>query len=245
MSHAVSLQSKLVRTSLFSSMLAGILALLLFIGVSVYQTMQMQDQIMDEIADMLLISDVTSNSGQHVDELSDEFDIQYQLKNQQQVLTESKDFYLENQYSTLKNNASEGYHYLWQDHQLWRVYRAEDSELNLSVLMLQPLGERFKDLAQNVFSYGLILILLWLIQWMILHFAVKRQFRVIHQLSKEISAKSADDLAPIQQQVPKLKELQPMVLQLNNPCSQSSALLRMLHMNYVHRYLPFKCVCRY
>ena len=64
-------------------------------------------------------------------------------------------------------------------------------------------------------GYGLILIVLWFIQWLILHFAVKRQFKVIHQLSREISAKSADDLAPIHQQVPELKELQPMVWQLN------------------------------
>ena len=215
MSHAVSLQSKLIRTSLFSSILAGILALLLFIAISVYQTMQVQDQIMDEIADMLLISDLTSNSGQQLDELSDEFDIQYQLKDQRQVLTESKDFHVENQYSKLKSKSAEGYHYIWQDHQLWRMYQAEDSELNMSVLVLQPLGERFKDLVHSVLSYGLILSLLWLVQWLILHFSVKRQFKAVHQLSREISAKNAEDLTLIQQQIPELKELQPIVWQLN------------------------------
>lgn len=215
MSHAVSLQSKLIKTSLLSSMLAGVVALLLFMVISLYQTMQVQDQLMDEIADMLLISDVTVSSGQQVDELSDEFDIQYQLIDQQQVLTQSKNFQIGNPSSKLKNNASEGYDFIWQDQQLWRVYMAEDSELNMSVLVLQPVGERFKDLAQNVMGYGLILVLLWLIQWLILHFAVKRQFKVIHQLSKEISGKNALDLAPIQQQAPELKELQPMVWQLN------------------------------
>ncbi|MFD1439641.1 sensor histidine kinase [Acinetobacter terrae] len=215
MSHAVSLQSKLIKTSLFSSIVAGVMALLLFMGISLYQTMQVQDQLMDEIADMLLISDVTNTSGQQVDEISDEFDIQYQLKDQQQVLTESKNFQLDKQSSKLKTNASEGYSFIWQDQQLWRIYMAEDTELNMSVLVLQPIGQRFKDLAQNVMGYGLILILLWFIQWLILHFAVKRQFKVIHQLSKQISGKNADDLAPIQQQKPELKELQPMVWQLN------------------------------
>jgi len=215
MSHAVSLQSKLIKTSLFSSIVAGVVALLLFMGISLYQTMQVQDQLMDEIADMLLISDVTISSGQQVDELSDEFDIQYQLKDQQQVLTESKNFQLDKQSSKLKTNASEGYDFIWQDQQLWRTYTAEDAELNMSVLVLQPIGQRFKDLAQNVMGYSLILLLLWFIQWLILHFAVKRQFKVIHQLSKEISGKNADDLAPIQQQLPELKELQPMVWQLN------------------------------
>jgi len=215
MPQAVSLQSRLIRTSLFSSMVAGVLALLLFGGVSLYQTMQVQDQLMNEIADMLLISDVTTSSGQQVDELSDEFDIQYQLKDQQQVLTASKDFHLAEQSSKIKNNVSEGYDFIWQDLQLWRMYRAEDAELNMSVLVLQPLGERFKDLAQNVMGYGLVLVLLWLTQWLILHFAVKRQFKVIHQLSKNIAEKNADDLSPIQQQVPELQELQPMVWQLN------------------------------
>ncbi len=215
MSHAVSLQSKLIKTSLLSSMVAGVLALLLFMGISLYQTMRVQDQLMDEIADMLLISDVSTSSGQQVDELSDEFDIQYQLKDQQQVLSESENFHLDHLSSTFKNNFDEGYDLIWHDQQLWRIYTTENPELNTSVLLLQPMGERFKALAQNVMGYGLILILLWFIQWLILHFAVKRQFKVIHQLSKEISRKNADDLAPIQQQTPELKELQPMVWQLN------------------------------
>ena len=211
----VSLQTKLIKTSLFSSILTGLLALLLFVLISLYQTMQVQDQIMDEIADMLLISDITTHSGQQVDELSDEFDIQYQLKDQQHILTESKEFPLEQQNSKLQMLASNGYRYIWQDQQLWRMYSAEDAELNMSVTMLQPVGERFKELAQNVMGYSLVLILLWFMQWLILHFAVKRQFKVIQQLSKNIAEKNADDLAPIQQQVPELKELQPMVLQLN------------------------------
>ena len=215
MPKTVSLQTKLIKTSLFSSILTGLLALLLFVLISLYQTMQVQDQIMDEIADMLLISDITTHSGQQVDELSDEFDIQYQLKDQQHILTESKEFPLEQQNSKLQTQASNGYRYIWQDQQLWRMYSAEDAELNMSVTMLQPVGERFKELAQNVMGYSLVLILLWFMQWLILHFAVKRQFKVIQQLSKNIAEKNADDLAPIQQQVPELKELQPMVLQLN------------------------------
>lgn len=211
----VSLQTKLIKTSLFSSILTGLLALLLFVLISLYQTMQVQDQIMDEIADMLLIADITTHSGQQVDELSDEFDIQYQLKDQQHILTESKEFPLEQQNSKLQTQVSNGYRYIWQDQQLWRMYSAEDAELNMSVTMLQPVGERFKELAQNVMGYSLVLILLWFMQWMILHFAVKRQFKVIQQLSKNIAEKNADDLAPIQQQEPELKELQPMVLQLN------------------------------
>ena len=95
------------------------------------------------------------------------------------------------------------------------MYSTEDAELNMSVTMLQPVGERFKELAQNVMGYSLVLILLWFMQWLILHFAVKRQFKVIQQLSKNIAEKNADDLAPIQQQELELKELQP-ILSIND-----------------------------
>ena len=215
MANLVSLQSKLVKTSLFSSMVAGMLALLLFVAISLYQTMQVQDQLMDEVSDMLLISDVTRAAGQQVDELSDEFDIQYLLKDQHQVLTQSKDFYIEKHSKAFDDNWILGYHFIWQDQQLWRTYVAEDSELKMSVWVMQPIGQRFKELAQNMLLYGVILILLWLLQWGILHYSVKRQFKIIHQLSKDIAEKNADDLAPIQQKAPQLKELQPMVWQLN------------------------------
>ena len=59
----VSLQNRLIKTSLISSVIAGSVALLLFVVISIYQTMQVQDEIMDEISDMLLIADLTSTSG--------------------------------------------------------------------------------------------------------------------------------------------------------------------------------------
>ena len=58
--------------------------------------------------------------------------------------------------------------------------------------------------------------MLWLMQWIMLHFLVKRQFRAIHQLSDQISQKNADDLTPIQSSSIEFKELQPMLGQLNH-----------------------------
>ncbi len=191
------------------------MALLLFAVISVYQTMQLQDEIMDEIADMLLRSDVTQTSGKQIDELSDEFDIQYRLGNTQQVLTQSTDFHLEPQHHTLLAATKDDYGLIWQQGQLWRSYAGEDEQAQMQVLILQPLGERFKDVLQHFTGYACILILVWLIQWLILHVLIKRQFRVIRQLSAEISEKNADDLSPIQAGAVELKELQPMLRQLN------------------------------
>ena len=211
----VSLQSRLIKTSLISSVIAASVALLLFVVISVYQTMQMQDEIMDEISDMLLIADLTSTSGQQIDELSDQFDIQYRLSYQQQILTQSEDFQLEQQYYTL-NTDGDQYGFIWQERQLWRSYRAEDHQSHMQVLLLQPLGDRFKELMHSFAGYSVILIMLWLMQWIMLHFLVKRQFRAIHLLSDQISQKNADDLTPIQSSSIEFKELQPMLGQLNH-----------------------------
>ena len=66
----ISLQSKLVKSSVLSSVLAGGLALILLLAVASYQTMQVHDEIMDEIADMLLRADLRDHAGNQVDELS-------------------------------------------------------------------------------------------------------------------------------------------------------------------------------
>ncbi|ENX05945.1 MULTISPECIES: sensor histidine kinase [Acinetobacter] len=211
----VSLQTRLVKTSLISSIIAGCVALLLFAVISVYQTMQMQDEIMDEISDMLQITDLTQSSGQQIDELSDEFDIQYQLRNSQQVLTQSTDFQLDPQHHSLITASQGNFGLIWQKGQLWRSYAGEDEHAPMQVLLLQPLGERFKDLLNHFAGYSLILLLVWLMQWIMLHFLIKRQFKVMHQLSSEISAKNADDLSPISTGEVELKELQPMLGQLN------------------------------
>lgn len=217
MQSAVSLQTNLIKTSMLSSILAGIFALILLVGISVYQTMSVQDQIMDEIADMLMVSDLSSNNGSQVDELSDEFDIQYQLQFQQKVLTQSKDFPSTPLHSdtSMQILHDEEFSIVWLNHELWRRYSTDDSETELMVKMYQPLNIRFEDLLSSFLSYSLIILVLWLLQWGILNFAVKKQFKPLHALSQEIAEKNAIDLTAIQPQQPELKELQPIVSQLN------------------------------
>lgn len=217
MQSAVSLQTNLIKTSMLSSILAGIFALILLVGISVYQTMSVQDQIMDEIADMLMVSDLSSNNGSQVDELSDEFDIQYQLQFQQKVLTQSQDFPSTQLHSDASTQIlhDEEFSIVWLNHELWRRYSTDDSETELMVKMYQPLNIRFEDLLSSFLSYSLIILVLWLLQWGILNFAVKKQFKPLHALSQEIAEKNAIDLTAIQPQQPELKELQPIVSQLN------------------------------
>lgn len=210
---AVSLQDKLIKTSVLSSVVAGLFALILLFGISVYQTMNIQDEIMDEISDILLATDLSANSDLQVDELSDQFDIQYQLKYHNQLLTQSEDFspqfnrphriYLEHDHLGLA----------WVEGALFRVYAIDQDQQSLK--LYQPLHIRFNAVFESILSFASILLMLWLLQWLILHFAVKKQFKSILKLSRDIAEKSALDLTPIQQPEPALKELQPMVMQLN------------------------------
>lgn len=214
----ISLQDKLVKTSVSSSIVAGVIAFVLLMAMTIYQTMHVHDEIMDEISDMLVISDLSSSSAQQMDELSDEFDVEYQLKLNHQLLTQSPEFdpqYLNIQplYLSKKN-----YGYVWMKGQLMRTYNFEQDQQH--VRLYQPFRERFKEVLQSIIGYAVILLTLWLIQWLILRFAVKKQFKSIHTLSKDISEKSAHDLTPIQQPQPALQELQPMVLQLNHLLSR-------------------------
>ena len=212
----VSLKTRLIQTSLISSIVAGGIALLLFFLISVYQTMQMQDEIMDEVSDMLLIADLTSNAGQQVDELSEQFDIQYQLLHHQQVLTQSEDFHATINKDQIFLDLDHHYGFIWENHQLWRSYVIEDEKTGIQTLVLQPFTERFKDLLHSIAVYSFLLLSLWVLQWLMLRILIKRQFRVVEQLSKEISEKHADDLHPIQSKASELKEFQPIILQLNH-----------------------------
>ena len=116
MAQPISLQRQLVKSSLLSSILAGLLALLMFIGVSVYQTMTMQDEIMDEMADMLLADDLTVSNGQALAELSDEFDIRYRLNNAQQLLTASEDVPEKITVDHLSLVSDVPYGFYWSEH---------------------------------------------------------------------------------------------------------------------------------
>ena len=222
--HSISLQDKLVKASLMSSIIAGLIAFVLLMGLSVYQTMNMHDEIMDEISDMLLVSDLSASSGQQMDELSDEFDVEYQLMLKDILLTHSPEF--SPAYAQVKQIylPSNGFGYLWLDGTLMRSYTFDQDQQH--VRLYQPMFERFKDIAQSLMGYALILMILWLILWFIVKYSVRKQFQSFYQLSGQISSKSADDLSPIQQQEPHLQELQPMILQLNQLLSRLDSSLQ-------------------
>lgn len=212
-SKPVSLQRKLVQSSMLSSIAAGIIALFLLVGISIYQTMQMQDEIMDEVSNLLLSSDISSHSGIQLDELSEEFDIQYQLKLGQQLLTETTDF---DSFSATQETIfleDEHFSLVWNGKQLLRRFYVVDGQQILT--MYQPLSVRFKELANSSLGYFAALMVLWLLQWGIVHFSIRRQFKAIHRLSADIAEKNVNNLSLIQQSTPELKEFQPMVLQLN------------------------------
>lgn len=209
MQGTISLKRKLIQNTLLSSIFAGCLAWLILLVISTYQSMQMHDVWMHNISEQLL-GDITQQSTYTVDELSDEYHIQYVLNYENQIFTQSAQ---QDLLPTVGNVTESGFHYRWQNGQLVRIWQDHDDEL--SVYVAQPVLQRFDDMLELLFGFALVLVLLWLLQWGILNWLIQRQLAPIHRLSEEISAKSAQDLTPIASPKPEIAELQPMTKQLN------------------------------
>lgn len=210
----ISLQKRLVKTSVLSSVAAGAVAFVLLVGISIYQSMSMQDEIMDEIADALLLVHPNQNEGAHITQLSDEFDLQYQLIHRQKVVLQSDSFELASMVNFL-DMQHEHFDYVWFQHALWRSYQSFDQDTQMQVVIYQPMQVRFEKILSSFAIYAVLLMVLWLLQWLFSHFAIARQFKVMQMLSKKIADKSAQDLTPITQNAPIIDELQPIILQLN------------------------------
>ncbi|AUX89093.1 MULTISPECIES: sensor histidine kinase [Acinetobacter] len=205
----ISLQSRLIQHAMFSSILAGFLAWLLLLGISSYQAIDLHDDLMEEISELLL-GDVNQAKNTQVDEISEQFDIQYALLLNQQVLTTSIDDELINEIPVAQKN---GFHFDYENGHFIRILIAEDQDLKVKVV--QPLSVRFDELWQTTLGFAGILFILWILQWLILRFAIKRQLRPLNKISREIGSKSAQDLTPVQSPDPEINELQPIVRQLN------------------------------
>ncbi|WP_180025486.1 MULTISPECIES: HAMP domain-containing sensor histidine kinase [unclassified Acinetobacter] len=205
----ISLQSRLIQHAMFSSILAGFLAWLLLLGISSYQAIDLHDDLMEEISELLL-GDVNQAKNTQVDEISEQFDIQYALLLNQQVLTTSIDDELINEIPVAQKN---GFHFDYENGHFIRILIAEDQDLKVKVV--QSLSVRFDELWQTTLGFGGILFILWILQWLILRFAIKRQLRPLNKISREIGSKSALELSPIQSPDPEITELQPIVRQLN------------------------------
>ena len=210
----ISLQKRLVKTSVLSSVAAGAVAFVLLVGISIYQSMSMQDEIMDEIADALLLVHPNQNEGPHITQLSDEFDLQYQLIHQQKVVLQSDSFELASMVNFL-DMQHEHFDYVWFQHALWRSYQSFDQDTQMQVVIYQPMQVRFEKILSSFAIYAVLLMVLWLLQWLFSHFAIARQFKVMQMLSIKIADKNAQDLMPITQNEPSIDELQPIILQLN------------------------------
>lgn len=210
-SNRSSLQSQLVKTTMWSSVVVGLLALSLLTIFSIYHNMSVQDEIMDEISDTLLVSDLSGHSMKQFDELSDEFDIQYELLSSGQLLTHSHSY----QYELFEQgNLSEGFSYFWFDGQLWRSLATQQEDSQLQVEVFQPMSTRIEEVLKALAGYSGLMVLFWLLQWVIVSWRTKQQLAALNLLSKRIAQKTASNLEPIQDP-DVITEIQPVIDALN------------------------------
>lgn len=210
-SNRSSLQSQLVKTTMWSSVVVGLLALSLLTIFSVYHNMSVQDEIMDEISDTLLVSDLSQHSMKQFDELSDEFDIQYELLSSGQLLTHSHSYQHE---LFEQGNLSEGFSYFWFDGQLWRSLAAQQEDSQLQVEVFQPISTRVEEVLKALAGYSGLMVLFWLLQWVIVSWRTEQQLAALNLLSKRIAQKTASNLEPIQDP-DVITEIQPVIDALN------------------------------
>lgn len=210
-SNRLSLQSQLVKTTMWSSVVVGLLALSLLTIFSVYHNMSVQDEIMDEISDTLLVSDLSQHSMKQFDELSDEFDIQYELLSSGQLLTHSHSYQHE---LFEQGNLSEGFSYFWFDGQLWRSLAAQQEDSQLQVEVFQPISTRIEEVLKALAGYSGLMVLFWLLQWVIVSWRTEQQLAALNLLSKRIAQKTASNLEPIQDP-DVITEIQPVIDALN------------------------------
>lgn len=210
-SNRSSLQSQLVKTTMWSSVVVGLLALSLLTIFSVYHNMSVQDEIMDEISDTLLVSDLSQHSMKQFDELSDEFDIQYELLSSGQLLTHSHSYQHE---LFEQGNLSEGFSYFWFDGQLWRSLAAQQEDSQLQVEVFQPISTRIEEVLKALAGYSGLMVLFWLLQWVIVSWRTEQQLAALNLLSKRIAQKTASNLEPIQDP-DVITEIEPVIDALN------------------------------
>ena len=192
-------------------MIAGLIAFVLLLAITIIHTMDIQDQIMDEVSDVLLTSDIHIPSATDLNELTEEFDLQYSLEWKGRTLTQS------DHHNDIINtrNLSKGYGYFFHQGELWRSYQDEKNESELKVVVIQPIKARFSEIFQSILWYAVGLIFLWLLQWRLLKWTVKRQLAPLHELSHLIGEKTVDNLQPIANENLIFTELQPVIDSLN------------------------------
>lgn len=209
-SNRSSLQSQLVKTTMWSSVVVGLVALSLLTIFSVYHNMSVQDEIMDEISDTLLVSDLSKHSMKQFDQLSDEFDIQYELLSSGQLLTHSHSYQHE---LFEQGKLSEGFSYFWFDGQLWRSLAAQQEDSQLEVEVFQPMSTRIEEVLKALAGYSGLMVLFWLLQWVIVSWRTEQQLAALNLLSRRI-AQTASNLDPIQDP-DVITEIQPVIDALN------------------------------
>src|SRR5690606_34157538 len=139
---------------MLSSMLAGVVALILLLVISLYQNMQTHDNMMDEIADLILISDISSHVGNELDDLSEQFDIKYELKLDELILIESQDLAF-SQIGSKVFFQNDHFGFVWLEGRLFRYYSEQSDQQILT--MLQPMSARVDQLFKSLLGYGGVL----------------------------------------------------------------------------------------
>lgn len=207
-----SLQRQLIKTTLLSSFVVGVILLFVVMLTNIWQTTTWQDELMEESATLLISVDYANKAQRkrlaELQGLMQEFELQYQLSFNGMVLNDVED-------QPVFHNISakhEAFSTRWVDGQLWRIYQLQHDD-QLTLTMVQPWHIRYGLVLTPLFYGFLLCLVMWGLLAVFNSWLIRRAFQPFQKIQQEIQSKSIQDLQPIQ--LPKVSELQPMTEALN------------------------------
>jgi two-component system sensor histidine kinase QseC len=209
-----SLQKRLMLNTLISSVVSGVLSLIIVVGVIAYDSHELLDDVLEENAKLLIEGHTVANQQMkyYLNEYNEEFDLEYQIIAANGQLLEKSEHAAAHAFVA---DAEDDEFYNIHDRQhWWRVYVRNRADSGLQIQIAQPWEQRYAHLLPALGHFLWLMLLLWLLSLAAAWLAIRRGIKALQHVSERIGQKHVQDLTPLQPQQMML-ELQPVVDSVN------------------------------
>ncbi|KAF1023029.1 MAG: Sensor protein QseC [Paracidovorax wautersii] len=215
-----SLRKRLILTTVGSTAVCWLVSLALIVGVAWRETSDVFDDTLEEAARLVA---VLSASMQQRGELAGDDDIVMDGSRQRvqlyyQVVSENgailrRSRHVPDTPFVRHVDDAHAFYNVWLDGRAWRVHALHVRDQDFFVQVAQPWDSRtdlLEEVAERLVWPALaLLVLLGAVNWL----AIRRLFKPLERMARDIRAKSPDDLRPVA--ASRADELRPMVTALN------------------------------
>lgn len=210
----LSLQKRLMSSTLISSILTGLLSLVILIGVVGYDMHELFDDILEENGKLWLEEQNSANAQMkyYLGEYNEELDLDYQLIDTKgQIQQKSGDA---PRTVFIANAEDDRFYNIYHGQKWWRVYVKKRPDSLVQIQIAQPWQQRYEHLLPAIGHFSWLMLLLWIVlltgNWL----AIRRGLKTFTRISEQIAQKNVQNLSPIQP-TEIYTELQPMIAAIN------------------------------